>query len=92
MTFSNLCDALSLPHAVFNEDEWTMNGMTTAFAGIVPNEVYDFDLSAYDLRIVLNQPHYTGTSGGFADYKIPEVTEPAYVELCRFLKGFKLAV
>ena len=42
--FSRLCYRLDLPHASFHEDEATMNGMFTAFAGIIPSTVYDIDL------------------------------------------------
>lgn len=39
--FSSLCDKLQLPHALFQEDEGTLNCATTAFAGIVPSTVFD---------------------------------------------------
>jgi hypothetical protein len=41
LTFKPLCDQLELPHAIFREDEETMNEMVTAFAAVVPNYVYN---------------------------------------------------
>lgn len=85
LIFSNLCDSLKLPHSAFTEDEDTMNCMFTAFAGIVPSTIYDIDLIEHDKMIIA---YYT--SKGNRDGILPEETND--IQLCRFLKQFKLAI
>lgn len=70
------CEAMGLPHALFREDEWTMNCMATAFAIIVPSTIYDYDIEEYEQM------------SKWVDIEV----EPPAVQFYRFLKQFKLAI
>jgi len=85
-TFSLLCDKLDLPHALFHEDEETMNTMATAFAGIIPSSIYEIDLLEYERQT------RTFYSNSFKTTKSPPYEDdPPEIQLCRFLSQFKLA-
>lgn len=74
------CEKLELPHALFIEDDWTMNSMATAFAIIVPSTIYDIDIAEFDMG---KKYYLSGAVVG---------DDPDDVALCRFLKSFRLAV
>jgi hypothetical protein len=75
-TAKGFCEKLGLPHALFREDEWTMNCMATAFAIIVPSTIYDYDIEGYEAMTK------------WVDVEV----DPLDVEFYRFLRQFKLAI
>jgi hypothetical protein len=72
----SFCAPMGLPHALFREDEWTMNCMATAFAIIVPSTIYDYDIEEFDAM------------SKWVDIAV----EPMNVQFYRFLRRFKLAI
>ena len=85
LTAASFCEKFKLPHALFVEDDWTMNSMATAFAIIVPDTIYDIDIDEY----YMSQKHYT--TGITSGYTFPHAPPPD-IEFHLFLKGFKLAI
>lgn len=77
-TAVSFCENFGLPHALFMEDDWTMNSMATSFAIIVPSTIYDINLDEY----------YEATKC----YTPILNTVPLEIEFCQYLRGFKLAV
>ena len=80
LTAASFCEKVELPHALFVEDDWTMNSMATAFAIVVPNTIYDIDLVEYETA---KRRFSSGMS---------EESDPVEIEFCRFLKQFGLAI
>jgi hypothetical protein len=77
--FKTFCFHFDLPCGCFYEDIETMNGMFTAFAGIIPHYIYDYDLDTYD-----REHRFL--------YSPDEIIEdPEDVRFCRFLRQFPLA-
>jgi TPP-dependent 2-oxoacid decarboxylase len=87
--FFELCHKLDLPHAKFNEDKDTLNRTTTAFAGIIPNTVFDIGedvMLQYDgnddyVKLLKRTGSWT---------EIDEVLE-AKCRLNNFIRQFRLA-
>lgn len=83
LTAASFCEKFALPHALFVEDDWTMNSMATAFAIVVPDTIYDIDLKEYYQTV----NYYT-----IGNKTTPDREPPLEVEFCQFLNGFKLAI
>jgi hypothetical protein len=86
-TFSDLCERLNYPCAVFSEDESTLNNAVTAYAGIIPSTVFDMteeDMQEYKEQLRLARY--------IQDWDMVDHAFQFKIDLCRFLQGFKLAI
>jgi len=88
-TFGELCSRLRLPSVKFHEDEDTLNGAMTAFAGIIPSTVYD--IPEETIAEFKEAGNFSKLLKHTKAWDERDAALEAQVQLCLFLRQFNLA-